>query len=120
MATAKLDIGRELAAVDTRNYNFYDKLTPEEQKVFSPFMLMRFTSNSSGDRAIQEWFIETTNEYVNKNFMSLSKNHKALQWKLYAATGIGTPIKKLFLISSFSLSLLCTLNLASRNAEQAI
>ena len=37
-----------------------------------------------------------------------------------AATGIGTPIKKLFLISSFSLSLFCTLNLASRNAEQAI
>ena len=37
-----------------------------------------------------------------------------------AATGIGTPIKKLFLISSLLLSLFCTLNLARRNAEQAI
>jgi hypothetical protein len=30
-----------------------------------------------------------TNEMVNKNHWELSKNHKALLWKLYAATGAG-------------------------------
>ena len=86
---AKLDIKRELSAVDLKNYNFYDSLTPEEQKEFSPYVLMRFVASVQGDRDIQEWFLEMTNEMVNKNHWELSKNHKALLWKLYAATGAG-------------------------------
>jgi len=89
MASAKLDIKRELRAVDTRDYDFYDNLTDEEKKAFSPYVLMRFVSNVQGNRDLQEWFIETTNEYVNKHHWVLSKDHKPLQWKLFAATGIG-------------------------------
>ena len=86
----KLDIKRELAAVDTRNYDFYDSLTDEEKKEFSPFVLMRFISNTTGDTDIQEWFIERTNEMVNKDHWVLSKSHKPLLWKLCASTGIGS------------------------------
>jgi hypothetical protein len=89
MATAKLDIKRELRAVDTREYEFYDSLTDEEKKAFSPFILMRYASNVQGDQDLQAWFLETTNEYVNKNHWILSKNHKPLLWKLFAATGVG-------------------------------
>ena len=89
MATAKLDIKRELSAVDSKNYNFYDNLTDEERKVFSPYILMRYTASTQGDRDIQEWFVEMTNEMVNKNHWDLSKDHKALLWKLFAATGAG-------------------------------
>ena len=84
-----LDIKRELSAVDLKDYDFYDKLTPAEQKEFSPYVLMRFVASTQGDRDIQEWFLEMTNEMVNKNHWELSKNHKALLWKLYAATGAG-------------------------------
>lgn len=86
---AKLDIKRELEAVDTKNYDFYANLTDEERKAFSPFILMRFTSNVQGSRDIQEWFVEMTNETVNKHHWVLSKNHKALLWKLFAASGVG-------------------------------
>ena len=90
MATAaKLDIKRELKAVDQKNYDFYSNLTDEEKKVFSPYILMRYTASVQGDRDIQEWFLENTNEFVNKNHWDLSKNHKALLWKLFAATGAG-------------------------------
>ena len=89
MATAKLDIKRELNAVDQKNYEFYDKLTDEERKAFSPYILMRYTASVQGDRDTQEWFLERTNEMVNKNHWVLSKNHKALLWKLFAATGAG-------------------------------
>jgi len=89
MATAKLDIKRELGAVDRKVYDFYENLTDEERKAFSPYILMRYTSNVQGDREIQEWFLEMTNECVNKNHWDLSKNHKALLWKLFAATGAG-------------------------------
>ena len=86
---AKLDIKRELRAVDQKDYMFYENLTDEEKKAFSPYILMRYTSNVQLDRDIQEWFIEMTNECVNKNHWDLSKNHKDLLWKLFAATGTG-------------------------------
>lgn len=89
---AKLDIKRELGAVDARNYDFYKELTDEEKKAFSPYVLMRYTSNVNSDKEIQEWFLETTNEYVNKHHWLLSKNHKDLLWKLFAATGVGTKL----------------------------
>lgn len=91
MATAKLDIKRELRAVDTKDYNFYKNLSDDERKAFSPYILMRYTSNVQGDYDIQEWFLEKTNDYVNKNHWLLSKNHKELLWKLFAATGAGIP-----------------------------
>ena len=86
---AKLDIKRELSAVDLKNYDFYTNLTDEEKKVFSPYILMRYTASVQGDQDIQEWFLEMTNEMVNKNHWDLSKNHKGLLWKLFAATGAG-------------------------------
>jgi hypothetical protein len=96
MATAKpkkkreLDLTRVLSAVDNKDYNFYDNLTEAELKEFSPYVLMRFVSNvGSNDREIQEWFVEMTNEMVNKNHWVLSKEHEKLLWQLYAATGAG-------------------------------
>lgn len=92
-----LDIKRELAGVDLRNYDFYDNLPADEQKEFSPYVLMRYVSNADGNREIQEWFVEMTNELVNKDHWSLSKNHKALLWKLFAGVGIGSHIRHQYL-----------------------
>jgi hypothetical protein len=93
MATKKkreLDLTRVLKAMDQKNYGFYESLTDAEKKEFTAFVMMRFLSSSSGDRDIQEWFIEMTNEFVNKNHWSISK-HTNLTWKLCAAVGTGIP-----------------------------
>ena len=95
----KLDIKRELNAVSTKDYNFFTNLTDEEKKEFSPYVLMRYISNPYGDRDIQEWFIEMTNETVNKNHWSLSKDHKPLLWKLYAVIGAGVKTNFQYLAS---------------------
>ena len=84
-----LDIKRELNAVDQRNYDFYDKLPDDQKKEFSPYILMRYVANVQGDADTAEWFLERTNEFVNKNHWVLSKNHKALLWKLFAGCGTG-------------------------------
>lgn len=86
-----LDIKKELNAVDFRNKQFYDKLTDEERKSFSPFILMRYTASMPADthQAIQEWYLERTNEFVNKNHWLLSKNHKKLLWLLFSGVGAG-------------------------------
>lgn len=97
---AKLDIKRELKSLDNKDYEFYNNLTDEERKAFSPYVLMRYASNVQGDRDIQEWFLERTNEYVNKNHWDLSKNHKGLLWKLFAATGAGIPCYHPYLAGS--------------------
>lgn len=85
----KLDIKRELKSVDQKDYDFYDNLTEEEKKEFSPYVLMRYVSNVRGDREVQEWYVELTNELVNKHHWALSREHKALLWKLFAAVGTG-------------------------------
>jgi hypothetical protein len=97
-AKPKLDLTKVLNAVDSRNYGFYDSLTDEEVKGFSPYVLMRYTSSvSSSDQGVHEWFIERTNERVNLHHWDLSKNHKALLWKLFAGVGIGNHIRHQYL-----------------------
>ena len=124
MATAaKLDIKRELNAVDRKIYDFYDNLTDEERKAFSPYILMRYTASVQGDRDTQEWFLEMTNELVNKNHWDLSKNHKALLWKLFAATGTGATAYHPYLAAGKKEKankiekLLCELNPAMKMAD---
>lgn len=94
--SAKLDIKRELSAVNKKDYDFYSNLTDEEKKAFSPYILMRFVSNPS-DNDAQEYCVERINEFVNKNFSLLSKNDKELLWKLYAASGLGINLKYQYL-----------------------
>ena len=111
-----LDIKRELEGVDTRNYDFYTNLNDQEKKELSPYVLMRYVSNVQGDRDTQEWFVERTNEMVNKDHWTLSKNHKGLLWKLFAATGIGMKCYHPYLAAGKKLKankiekLLCQLN----------
>lgn len=120
---AKLDLKRELTAVDTKNYEFYNQLSDEEKKQFSPYVLMRFISNVDGSRDLQEWFIEMTNECVNKHHWQLSKNHKALLWKLLAATGVGSTFYHPYLAAGKKektdkfLKLLCDLNPSAKLSD---
>ena len=99
MATAKLDIGRELGAVNSRNYDFYDNLTDDEKKAFSPYILMRFVSNPQTDPDTYEWTIDRVNDYVNMHHWTLSKGHKPLLWKLFAGCGTGTTLRYTYLKS---------------------
>jgi hypothetical protein len=92
----KLDIKRVLNAIDDRNYDFYSTLTDEEKKSFSPYVAMRFASNTDSIDA-QEWYITNVNEFVNKNHWDLSKNHKELLCKLFASCGAGVRIRHPYL-----------------------
>jgi hypothetical protein len=76
---------------DRKNRDFYDSLTDEERKKFSTFLMIRYGSSVSGGRDLQEFYLISTNERLNKNFFPLHK-HPKLQW-LMATTvspGMGT------------------------------
>ncbi len=93
----KLKIKDVISAVDSRDYNFYQNLDDDQKKEFSPYVLMRYISNVSGDLETQEWFLERTNEMINKNHWNISKGHKGLLWKLYAGVGAGMKVNHPYL-----------------------
>jgi hypothetical protein len=82
MAT-KLEIGRVLGALDTKDRNFLDKLSEEEAKQLSPFMMIRWGATVDGSADLQAYYLMSANERLNKNFFDISTSeHKRLQWLL--------------------------------------
>lgn len=83
----KLDIGNEMARLDQKDREFYDSLDDEEKKKFSTFLMIRWGSCVSGDADLQTYYLQMTNERLNKNFFAVNKSkHDKLNW--LAATTI--------------------------------
>lgn len=75
-----------MAALDKKDRGFYSRLTDEQKKAFSAWMMMRYASSVQGKASAQYVFM--VNELVNKNFSDISK-HPELQWLLLSACGSG-------------------------------
>jgi hypothetical protein len=75
----KLSINNEMAQFDKKNRAFYDELTDEEKKKFSNFLMIRYGSSVQGSRDLQEFYLISTNERLNKNFFAINR-HPKLQW----------------------------------------
>lgn len=81
----KLDIFNVLERLDTRQKNYYSKLTDEEKSSLSMWLLTRWMSSSKG---MPEHHMLMVNDLVNDDASSLSK-HPELQWKLLCVCGTG-------------------------------
>jgi hypothetical protein len=75
----KLSINNEMAQFDRKNRDFYDSLTDDEKKKFSNFLMIRYGSSVKGSRDLQEFYLISTNERLNKHFFAINK-HPKLQW----------------------------------------
>ena len=75
-----------MAALDKRDRGYYNRLTPEQKKAFSSWMMMRYASSVQGKDAAH--YIYMTNELVNRDYSEVSK-HPELQWLLLSACGVG-------------------------------
>lgn len=84
----KLDIFRTLAAIDRNDKNFYRNLTEEEQKGFTPVVVMRWLSAVSDKSGLSEYYTVMTNDVVNTGFWDLAK-HPHLQYLLMTLVGSG-------------------------------
>jgi len=86
----KLSIGNEMAQFDSKNRLFFDELTDEEKKKFSPFLMIRYGSSVSGSRDLQEFYLIATNERLNKKFFAVNTaQHKKLQWLMATTVSPG-------------------------------
>jgi hypothetical protein len=88
--TDKLHISNEMLNFDVKNRNFFDSLSEEESKKFSPFLMIRWGATVEGGRDLQEYYLISCNENLNKHFFDISATqHKKLQWLLATTVSPG-------------------------------
>jgi hypothetical protein len=75
----KLNIANEMRALDSKDRNFYKDLTDEERKKFSNFLMIRWSSCVKGSPELQEYYLLSCNENLNKHFFDLAR-YPELQW----------------------------------------
>lgn len=86
---SKLNIKEEMRSIDAKDRAWYGSLTDDEKKKLGLWLLMRYTSNASGNYA--EHYLEWTNEAVNVHFNAIRK-HPQLQYQLLQLVGIGSTV----------------------------
>lgn len=85
-----VDLFEVLAAMDRKDYDYYDKLSPEQQKKIVPFMLVKWMSTIKGSEGLQRYYTMSTNEYANKHlFNEYVQKHPKLQWLMLCAASPG-------------------------------
>ena len=78
-----------MGAIDTRNADFWDSLTEEQQKKFSAWIYMRYASAcDSKIPEISQHYLRMINDFVNVGFNDL-RHHPQLQLQLLCLAGIG-------------------------------
>ena len=88
----KLNIANEMRMFDRKVRTFYDELTTEERKKFSNYLMIRWGSAVEGSKELQEFYVISCNERLNKHFFDVSR-HPKLQWLMATSVSpdIGTP-----------------------------
>lgn len=90
MTVDKLNIKNEMVQLDRKNRDFYDELTDDEKKKFSPYLMIRWGSSVSGDPMLQAYYLMSANEKLNKNFFDVNTTqHKKLQWLMATTVSPG-------------------------------
>lgn len=84
------DLFKAIEAIDRKDYGFYDRLTPEQQKKFVPFMMVQWISAVKGRVEIQEYYLRSTDYNANTHLFNeqVQKNPK-LQWLMLCAASPG-------------------------------
>lgn len=88
MAAKFLDLKKVMRAIDNKDYAFYDNLSAEDKKLFSPYLSLKWAANVTGNADLQSYYVLSTNERLNKNFWNISKHHK-LCWLCMVAASPG-------------------------------
>ncbi len=83
-----------LPNLDAGNFEFYNSLTDQQKKEFSPFVIMKFMSAVRNKKDIPYHLI-AVNRAVNRDFWELS-DYPDLQYLLLAACGSGSKKRHYF------------------------
>lgn len=97
--TYKLELSVVLQALDRKDLDFYNRLSDEDKKAYTPLILMRYMSSLTEQNQNKAYAVIATNDLVNIGFWELSK-HIELQHKLLCLSGLGGKQYRPWLASS--------------------
>lgn len=84
------DLFEALAAIDKKDYHYFDKLTEEQQKKFVPFMMTHWVSAIKGSEGLSRYYVMSVNEYANKYLFNENvQKHPKLVWMMLCAASPG-------------------------------
>jgi hypothetical protein len=81
----KVELKEKIAAVDQNIRELWDAMDDDQRKSLKGelFILNRYISSAkTGNKEIQQHFVLAVNEYFNKNWNNLQKEHSKLLWML--------------------------------------
>lgn len=79
-----------LAALDNKDYDYYNRLTLDQQKKFVPFMLMHWMSAIKSNGDLSRYYVMSTNEHANTHLFNENViKHPKLQWYMLCASSPG-------------------------------
>ena len=86
----EFDLFEAITAIDKKDYSYYDRLTPEQQKKFVPFMMLHWISAIKGSEGLSRYYVMSTNEYANKYLFNENvMKHPKLQWLMLCSASPG-------------------------------
>ena len=86
----EFDLFEAIAAIDRKDYSYYTRLTPEQQKKFVPFMLIHWISAVKGSNELQSYYLQSTNLHANKHLFNENvQKHPHLVWLMLCAASPG-------------------------------
>jgi hypothetical protein len=84
------DLFNALAALDKKDYGYYDRLTQEQQRKFVPYMMLMWMSAVKGNKDLQNYYVSSTDYYANKHMFNENvQKHPKLQWLMLCAASPG-------------------------------
>ena len=79
-----------LAALDRKDYGWYDKLNEVQQRKFVPFMLVAWLSAIKGTKKMHAYYLQSVDYYANKHLLhEVIRKHPKLQWLMLCAASPG-------------------------------
>jgi hypothetical protein len=84
------DLFDALAALDKKDYGYYDRLSENQRKKFVPFMLIQWMSAVKGSSDVQNYYLQSIDYHANKHlFNEFVYKHPKLQWLMLCAASPG-------------------------------
>lgn len=84
------DLFEALAAIDRKEYDWFSKLSAEQQKKFVPYMMLHWVSAVKGKAELQQYYLRSVDFHANKYFFNESvQKYPELQWLLLCAASPG-------------------------------
>lgn len=84
------DLFAALAAIDAKDYDYFSRLTTEQQRKFVPYMMLMWTSAVQAGQDLGDYYLRSTDLAANKYyFHEAITDHPQLQWQMLCAASPG-------------------------------